>query len=381
MDFLKTLLLYMSVTMAAAVQEGPLPEDVPTPTIVPTAQVEAQETTDPETTALPGLQVELPDTPTPQPKPTEVPKPTITPNASYKNIEFGDRGKKVENLQKRLIELGYLPEGAADGAFGYQTYQAVKDFQKANGLHSDGVAGRSTQTRLFEDPDVVAAITPTPAATDTPEPEKSTVPEIEEPIAIPEPAALPEAKATEEAAEETAEPTVETTQAPTRAPTQEPTEAPTEGPEYNSVGLAQVKDASIVLGASGTQLVALRLSDGVMMPFYPRVWLNEEGMAAVALRDMADSIGAWTLEVEEGTYTLSAAGYVMVFTVDEDSVTCVVDDEDIELAEGDVLYDGEEIYVTEHFMQQVFKARTVWDDDERTLLLDIPEKAAALAND
>ena len=32
MDFLKTLLAYVALTVAFSVQEGPLPQDVPTPT-------------------------------------------------------------------------------------------------------------------------------------------------------------------------------------------------------------------------------------------------------------------------------------------------------------------------------------------------------------
>ena len=35
MDFLKTLLAYVALTVAFSVQEGPLPQDVPTPTPPP----------------------------------------------------------------------------------------------------------------------------------------------------------------------------------------------------------------------------------------------------------------------------------------------------------------------------------------------------------
>jgi len=65
-----------------------------------------------------------------------------------------------------LIELGYLT-GEADGAYGGKTRKAVLLFQYYNGLQQDGIAGRKTQTVLFEDPDVVAnPDAPTPAPTE-----------------------------------------------------------------------------------------------------------------------------------------------------------------------------------------------------------------------
>lgn len=57
------------------------------------------------------------------------------------------RGTEVKNLQKALNENGF-DCGSADGVFGNKTNQAVKDFQKANGLEVDGKAGRITIAKL-----------------------------------------------------------------------------------------------------------------------------------------------------------------------------------------------------------------------------------------
>ena len=165
MDFLSTLLLYMTITFSTSVQNAPV-ELLPTPTppVTPTPYVEIM-------TLPPTIEPTLAPTPTPgptpkpsaTPKPTAVPAPEITPNRAYKQLKFGDNGENVKVMQARLIELGYLA-GEADGAFGYQTLHAVENFQRQNGLSRDGLAGRTTLTVLFEYENVIAA----PAATEKP---------------------------------------------------------------------------------------------------------------------------------------------------------------------------------------------------------------------
>lgn len=63
-------------------------------------------------------------------------------------LRKGDSGAAVRKLQQRLKELGYFPS-SVDGDYGEKTVAAVKDFQKANGLTADGVAGPSTQRKLY----------------------------------------------------------------------------------------------------------------------------------------------------------------------------------------------------------------------------------------
>ncbi len=53
----------------------------------------------------------------------------------------GDRGASVELLQESLNALGF-DSGAADGIFGDRTEDAVRNFQRSEGLVDDGVVGR-----------------------------------------------------------------------------------------------------------------------------------------------------------------------------------------------------------------------------------------------
>ena len=84
---------------------------------------------------------------------TNTSKDEVTVNAT---LRVGSRGEDVKSMQKRLKELGYLT-GSADGVFGTGTEAAVKVFQTANALYSDGVAGPKTLNRLYSNSAVAAA--------------------------------------------------------------------------------------------------------------------------------------------------------------------------------------------------------------------------------
>ncbi len=61
----------------------------------------------------------------------------------------GMSGANVHELQGRLKLLGYY-HGPVSGAYSWQTYWAVRDFQYAFGLPVDGVAGSLTNTALMK---------------------------------------------------------------------------------------------------------------------------------------------------------------------------------------------------------------------------------------
>lgn len=61
-------------------------------------------------------------------------------------LRMGSTGPKVRELQAMLIRLGYPVK--VDGDYGPSTKAAVMQFQKANGIEVDGVAGPETQRVL-----------------------------------------------------------------------------------------------------------------------------------------------------------------------------------------------------------------------------------------
>ena len=134
MDLIRTMLVYMMLLVGASTEGAPAVTAVPvTPTPAPT-----------QTAAV-----------------TPAPTATQTAAVRYATIYVGDKGENVRRLQRRLNELGYY-KGKIDGQYGQQTRRAVEAFQTQNGLKVDGIAGRETQTALFDSAAPRAgAVTPT----------------------------------------------------------------------------------------------------------------------------------------------------------------------------------------------------------------------------
>ena len=349
MDFLKTLLAYVALTVAFSVQEGPLPQDVPTPMPLP-----------PNVTASPIPNAPAAtDVPTATPTASLIPEPTITPNMGYRTVQWQDRGSGVLKVQKKLIELGYLAEGEDDGAYGSKTTAAVRRFQKANGLSVDGIAGQATQTRLFEDPNVVPYSPPTvpPTATPTPAPE------------TPAPSAAP-------TAEDLPLPDV-TDAFPVDVVT-------TEAPVYTPDGLTLLPNGSIFLGSGGNgQALTMTVTqDGVGYTRRPSLWVNTVGSPVMSLRELAACIDDWQLDVNEsGVWVLSAAGYTVVIRETDSGLSVMVDGSAVAMESGAVRLDNGEMYISDMFLRTALRATTIYDSDEQSLILFVRNKSVSTSTD
>lgn len=331
MDFVKTLLVYMTLTLAANLQAAPTPGVRPeaTPKLNVTVVGESGDLTDELTAPIVGSFVLTPGPATP------TPLPTITPNASYTNIQMGDRGENVRKLQERLVELGYL-QGNVDGAYGYQTRNAVILFQEYNYLQKDGVAGKSTLTRLFEDPDVIAnpaVITPTPAPTSTPD-EKGLVPIPEEPMA---------AWTVEEKAQVLVNGEKETVPDTGKAP------------RVWKRGASVVVSLSDLLSAMSIQADS---SWGNQMVFE---WQDYQVEAYL------------TPEAKTGR-SEDDEGFAQAYDI-------AVDGTALRIAQGELMYQDGQWYATTDFLEDTVQAQCRWDEEEKTLMIVVQEKALAGAVD
>jgi len=83
-------------------------------------------------------------------------------------IRMGDKGDIVSTLQFLLNILGFktYTGETPDGVFGPMTYRAVVEYQKSRGLKPDGIVGRLTAFKIYqeiEEKTKVARLVPTVA--------------------------------------------------------------------------------------------------------------------------------------------------------------------------------------------------------------------------
>ena len=78
----------------------------------------------------------------------------------YEELDRGSKGNAVSDVQERLKELGFYT-GSINGKYDTETQKAFKQFEKNNGLVSDGKATQDDLLVLFGSA-AVARSTPTP---------------------------------------------------------------------------------------------------------------------------------------------------------------------------------------------------------------------------
>ena len=400
MDLMRTLLIYMSATLTLAVQNTAAPVETPVPTQEPQAVVETVNTPGPGEEPM----ITPKTTPAPEQQPgvekekiTPFPVPAITPNErAYHNIGTGAKGKEVKRIQEKLIELNYLPADSADGAYGRQTANAVKKFQYYNGLTADGIAGRRTQTYLFENPDIVA--NPEVKATEVPTPEVTEAP-TEAPTEVPT-----EAPAEEPTEEPTETPTEEPTEAPAEEPTEAPTEEPTEEPEVTEepeateapeeteepaptdepdeiienvdldADVYEMITAAVALNEGDGPLEFVAMEDGVPVKAQPRLSQNGAKIR-ISLDDLCKCVESWVLTDDgAGSVVLEAAGYILALYNEDAGCSASVDGNNIPMKEEDFDFVSEGHFINAEFLATALKGECIWEQEENTLILRIQDK-------
>ncbi len=87
----------------------------------------------------------------PKSQPLQQPQPQVKGVTTTLPLKKGDQGQFVKEIQQDLIKAGFsLPRYGADGEFGDETENAVRQFQRKYGLKVDGLVGPQTLKKLNE---------------------------------------------------------------------------------------------------------------------------------------------------------------------------------------------------------------------------------------
>ncbi len=90
-----------------------------------------------------------PDTLSITPPPTPVPTPTPIPSPTPMGINRGYEGPEVQDIQHRLMELGYMDYDEPTSLYGPMTKNAVELFQRQSFMQIDGIVGQATYDALM----------------------------------------------------------------------------------------------------------------------------------------------------------------------------------------------------------------------------------------
>ena len=127
---------------------------------------------------------------TPTPTASPVYESGGMPPQPFRTLKKNSSGEDVFWLQMKLMELGYYTGYMATGTYLDGTVNAVKAYQKANGLGIDGVAGLQTLNSIYYD--ILNPETPSPQITSTPSPALTYTPtHTETPTLSPSPTPAP----------------------------------------------------------------------------------------------------------------------------------------------------------------------------------------------
>ncbi|MBR6186656.1 MAG: SH3 domain-containing protein [Clostridia bacterium] len=117
-------------------------------------------------TSTPYVPTAAPGEPTPTPTGIIAPSATVPGQPTvYRTLRLNSTGSDVYALQYKLAQLGYLAWDQVTGTYLNSTEKAVIRFQKDNKLTVDGLAGKQTQTALYNYVSPGVTATPQPGVT------------------------------------------------------------------------------------------------------------------------------------------------------------------------------------------------------------------------
>ena len=140
-------------------------------------------------------------------------------------------------------------------------------------------------------------------------------------------------------------------------------------------------NASVALNDNNEPLEYVATKDGVPVTAKPRVSQNGAKIR-VSLDDLCACIEGWRLTDDGiGSVVLEAAGYTLVLYNEDSGVSATLDGSEIPVKAEDFDFESEGHFINAEFLAASLKGDAVWDQEENTLVLRIPDKGALTAQD
>ena len=137
---------------------------------------------------------------------------------------------------------------------------------------------------------------------------------------------------------------------------------------------------SIVLNEAGSPMEWTETEDGVPVIRRPRIQQNGDQIR-ISLDDAARCVPEWTLTDDGNTIVLEAAGYTLGLYNEEAGMAATVDGTELEVLPAFFSFTQEGHFIDAYFLAEALGGEAFWEDEESTLMLRIPGKAAAEASD
>ena len=155
------------------------------------------------------------------------------------------------------------------------------------------------------------------------------------------------------------------------------TDAPVAQPTMSveNIDLDQLRfidaEASVAYNETGEPLSWTALEDGKQILHRPRVQ-KREGTVRVSLDDLASCLEGWVLTADSNNVVLEAAGHTLALLNEDAGIAASVDGIETPVAEGDFDF-GDGHFISPGFLAGALGGKAVWDEEENTLILRIPE--------
>ena len=140
-------------------------------------------------------------------------------------------------------------------------------------------------------------------------------------------------------------------------------------------------DGFVALNEGNGPLEFITTEDGVPVTAYPRLVQNGARIR-VSLDDLCQCVENWRITDDGvGTVVLEAAGYTLALYSEDRGYSATVDGTEVSMKDDDFDFLTEGHFVNAEFLAGALKGEAVWDQEESTLMLRIPDKETAESTD